>query len=182
MRSFACLALLGLLAVQGCAAERDSFDRDAGDGGRPLRDGRPWIPLDDGDDGDEDAMPTVDVAPLDAADPVWDGGPFEDAAADAVAADAAIECQQLAERYARTVQEAQTCTGAGDCAFTVCETLCCSCEVFVNPASAAFPLLETLRSAWDTAECASVVACSATVCDPPIAAECSSRYLCTTLR
>jgi hypothetical protein len=169
--------LLGVLALAGaCAGPRDV--RDGGDA--------PFAPYDarvdlgapaDAEDAREDVAPTVDVIP-------FDGGPAPfDAALDAAAETGDAEtCRALAESYAQQVQEAQACMAAGDCGAVVCETLCCNCEVYVNARSAAFPMLERLRTRWQAAGCVAMTACPLSMCEPPSSAECSSRGRCTTLR
>src|SRR5260221_4693859 len=67
-----------------------------------------------------DAIPTVDVLAFDAA-------PTTDATDDSIRSDAtSTSCAALADLYAHTVRDAETCTVSGDCATTVCETLCCN--------------------------------------------------------
>lgn len=121
-----------------------------------------------------DVSLTVDAHPFDTA---------PDAnAADVSGSDASSRCAALAESYALAVREAQSCMASLECTALVCETLCCNCQVYVNPASATYSSLARLSAEWASEGCPAEIACPTKVCDPPSSAQCSSTGRCVTLR
>jgi hypothetical protein len=126
-----------------------------------------------------DVPPTVDVNPFDAT---WFDGvaPRPDAAMDA--SDAADRCAMIAESYAYAIRQSQICTASTDCRDVVCETPCCTCQVYVNSTASSYRSLAPLMSDWTASGCASRVMCDTTRCDPPSGAECSTAGRCVTLR
>jgi hypothetical protein len=131
-----------------------------------------------------DVAPTVDVTTFDAASGN-DGASLHDASSsDGHAEDAAAiaACMALADEYASAVRGAQVCSSRGDCSALVCETLCCNCHVYVNPAASSAAMLDSLTSRWHTAGCDAELPCTPMTCDPPASAECSMAGRCTTLR
>ena len=155
---------------------RDGFDARRFDGGDPDR--TAVIDVSDASIGN-DVPVTIDVQVFDAR---LDAAAL-DSSADASSADVGtMICVQLSETYAMLVRDSQTCSVAGDCGSSVCETLCCSCYVYVNPMSRDYPSLARLRSEWASHSCPAMMLCPPTPCDPPVAAECTTSGHCTTLR
>jgi hypothetical protein len=126
-----------------------------------------------------DVPPTVDVIPFDTT---WSDavGPSADVSLDAP--DVTDHCTLIAEAYVYALRQTQACTSATDCRDVMCETPCCTCQVFVNSASSSYRLLAPLMSEWMTAGCSDRVTCDTTRCDPPSGAECSTAARCVTLR
>ncbi len=169
------MALAVALALAGCAddsvavPDATRFDpRDA------VVDPRPDVTLDSGAAADGGQ---VDVIPFDATS---DAGGSDGAGPDgALTPDS---CASVAERYAATVREAEACTAGSACTTLVCETLCCACQVYVNPGTPAAHRLADLRSRWAAMACAHSVDCPGISCDRPVSAACSSEGRCVTLR
>jgi len=130
-------------------------------------------------------LPTfVDVAvPTDTGAPAVDAGGRVDAAAfDAPVAQDGGACATLAESYANAVRSAQQCTEGAACSTLACETLCCACEVYVNPAVEAFALLDRLRRMAQTLGCTELLPCPGKPCAMASRAVCSGEGRCVTLR
>lgn len=120
-----------------------------------------------------DVFPSIDVTPL------GDAGSSLDVAAPG---DAGAACQAVSEDYAAAVREAQSCRVDDECAARVCETLCCACEVFVNPTVAQAARLQLLRERWGTMGCATMGRCAGGGCGAALAASCSAEGRCVTVR
>ena len=123
-----------------------------------------------------DVSPTVDVIAFD--------GSAADVPSDStqVPADAtANPCTALAEDYARTVRDAQICLAAADCSAVVCETLCCSCQVYVNGHSTLLDMLTTLQSQWTMRGCTEASTCTPYVCGGIVSTDCTSAGRCATV-
>ncbi len=122
-----------------------------------------------------DVSPTVDVVAFDvmASDVASDRGSITDAAPN--------PCPAIAEQYARAVRDAQACHTATDCGAIVCETLCCTCQVYVNGATAEAALITPLQQAWETHGCAATVTCIASVCGGVASTDCTSAGRCATV-
>lgn len=131
------------------------------------------------DAGALDVVPTVDITPFDGGPDAASMPPPFDAAAGDSAGDA---CALLADAYLAAVRAAQRCSLATDCATLVCETLCCSCQVYTSATAAELDVLMRLQSSWRAAGCSARVTCPTTPCDPAVVAECSSTGRCTTIR
>ena len=126
----------------------------------------------------------VDVAaPFDTGAPGTDAGAAGDAASADLGADLdAGQCGALAEAYAEAVRDAQRCVGDGGCATLACETLCCTCEVYVDPAATALATLSRLRGMAQALGCVALLPCPGQPCGAPAGAVCSSEGRCVTLR
>lgn len=96
--------------------------------------------------------------------------------------DGAARCTEPAEDYATAVREAQACVTDDDCQMSVCETLCCTCRVRVNPATSAYALIATASERWESRGCAATVECPSSHCAVDTDAVCSTEGRCVTLR
>ncbi len=121
-----------------------------------------------------DGTPQVDVIPFDAPN-------IADASINA-SDDVPVTCQDIADRYVENVRAAQACTAATDCTTVVCETPCCTCQVYLRAGNPAYARLDDLRTRWTAMDCATVLGCPATPCQLPEAAACSSLGRCVTVR
>lgn len=185
---------LGLLVLAGCGGESPGPT----DVGRfetreavvdPLPD---TAPPPDALDASSDLQPTVDVVQYDAAaDAAPDAAPVADAAAfDRPAPDLPAPprdvpdtpCTDLAERYATAVRQAQTCATAAECATLVCETLCCTCEVYVSNVGDRARALADLRASAERMNCRAMLPCPDVRCPAPRSGVCSTEGRCVTLR
>lgn len=129
------------------------------------------------DAGAEADAPLVDVtiADISAARDV-------SAAVDGAPPDVPPACVALANEHAAEVRDAQRCLRDSDCDTLVCETLCCSCEVYVSAASGALSRARALESRGSTQGCTALLPCPRTPCDRAGRAVCSGEGLCVTLR
>lgn len=121
------------------------------------------------------------IAPLDAGTPAGDGS-VDVARADLGADPDVGQCVVLAEAYAEAVREAQRCAGDAGCATLACETLCCTCEVYVDAMTGAFSALGRLRGMAQVLGCTALLPCPGRPCAAPTGAVCSSEGRCVTLR
>ncbi len=147
--------------------------------------------LDAGDDRAEAPAP-VDVTVYDAAfDAPYDAGasPADASRSDVSLLDIplpldapATPCTDLAERYAAAVREAAVCAASTECAARVCETLCCTCEVFVTAAGESVRALDALRTRAERMGCSAMLPCPSTRCPAPRSGLCSTDGRCVTLR
>lgn len=133
-----------------------------------------------------DVPVTVDVMVLDSAAtdvPPQDGG-AADVSADAASSPdvVASTCADLAERYAATVREAQRCTADTQCEFPVCETLCCTCDVFVAAMGDTAGVLQEFQRRSALLGCRAVLRCADTHCEAARSGACSMEGRCVTLR
>ncbi len=133
-----------------------------------------------------DDLPTfVDaVMPLDVGAPPSDtGAPVADAPSfDAAAPADGGRCTELAEAYADAVRGAQRCMGETQCSTLACETLCCACEVYVDPMAEGFGALDRLRRMAQGMGCREVLPCPGQACPAASGAVCSGDGRCVTLR
>ncbi len=111
-----------------------------------------------------------------------DNGASDVVGADAVSSVDAPGCVEAAESYAAAVRAAQQCGPEADCSGRVCETLCCTCEVFIDPRAATAGRIVGLRDRWRSLGCAAIVRCPAIPCGDPMGAVCSTDGRCVTLR
>lgn len=126
-----------------------------------------------------DAVMLVDLG----APPSDTGAPVTDAPRlDAGAAADGGQCTELAEAYAQAVRSAQRCMGETQCSTLACETLCCACEVYVDPMAEGFGALDRLRRMAQTQGCAEVLPCPGQACPAAAGAVCSGDGRCVTLR
>ncbi len=159
----------------GCGGTSSSRD-----GGRDgwVYDSAYDVALRDGASNDAvDVAPSVDVVLFDAAS--------SDAAADApTASDAGngAACTNVGEQYARIIREAQSCQTSADCSTVVCETICCSCQVYVNGTPEQLETLAMLQAHWTELHCEDIQPCVRYACGAPAAAECTSAGRCATVR
>jgi hypothetical protein len=168
-----CWWLAALLV--GCSAQNAS---DAGRDGAWFYDGSFDVQRREVGAGDvEDVAPSVDVVVFDAA-PMDASADVPTAAPDA----AASECSAIAEEYARTVREAQSCTQSSDCSTILCETICCNCQVYVSGTPDQLDSLAMLQARWTDLHCDEVSPCMRYMCGAPLATECTSAGRCATLR
>lgn len=130
-----------------------------------------------------DASPPGDAPPPppDAARP--DAPPPDGPSFDLVVPEDApmTPCSDLAERYAAAVREAQSC-GAAGCEARVCETLCCTCEVFISGTMERMRQLDDLRGRATALGCQPTLGCPTTRCPPARSGACSADGRCVTLR
>lgn len=91
-------------------------------------------------------------------------------------------CVALANDHATAVREAQRCLRDEDCNALLCETLCCSCEVFVSGQSPEVAAARALQARAMTEGCTALLPCPRTPCEPASRAVCSSEGRCVTLR
>lgn len=137
-----------------------------------------------------DVQVTVDVVVYDGPS---DAAVSDAVAPDIVAADATADlaapgdvvaptCADLAERYAATVREAQRCTADVQCGFQVCETLCCTCDVFVAAMGDTAGVLQEIQRRSAVLGCRETLRCSDVRCEVPRGGACSMDGRCVTLR
>jgi hypothetical protein len=143
-------------------------------------DPRPDATADQG--GLADSVLDVTVVPFDSPPPPDAPAP----GADAPRPDAPppTGCVAIAEAYAEAVRDAQRCVGPGPgaCGALLCETLCCTCEVYVHATSAAFALAQSLRARWGGTGCPGMLPCPRPPCGRPAMGLCSAEGQCVTLR
>jgi hypothetical protein len=133
------------------------------------------VPVDSGEGG-TDVLVSVDVVAFDGPSPMGDAN-------DATSIDATgSACAELDDRYAALVRLGQSCASASDCNETVCETLCCTCEIYVNGSAVSMGQLAALRQSWALQHCTDTITCATTLCDPATGGVCSSTGQCATLR
>jgi hypothetical protein len=89
-------------------------------------------------------------------------------------------CADLAEQYALTVREAARCSDSTECSASVCETLCCTCQVFVTMGT--IRALNDVRVRAESLGCLTSLRCLAPRCPPPMVGVCSGSGRCVTLR
>jgi hypothetical protein len=139
--------------------------------------------------------PSIDVAvfdlpAIDAGMPRIDTGSVDGAAVDGfVAIDRPFLkdrpmtlCTELAEQYATAVREAQRCAVASECGATVCETLCCTCMVYVSGLGDRVRRLDAMRTQGERMGCNAMLSCPEIRCPAPLAGACSTEGRCVTLR
>jgi hypothetical protein len=153
---------------------------------------------------DADVQPTVDVVVFDApaADatapdvmvsdgvaPPPDASRPDGAAPDGPTFDLVVPedalmtpCSDLAERYAAAVREAQACGSTAGCDVRVCETLCCTCEVFISGSADRMRALDDLRGRATALGCQPMLRCPIMRCPPARSGACSADGRCVTLR
>jgi hypothetical protein len=71
---------------------------------------------------------------------------------------------------------------ASDCAAVVCETICCSCQVYVSGTPEQLDTLAMLQAQWTELRCDEISPCMRYVCGAPLATECTSAGRCATVR
>ncbi|MBI5517740.1 MAG: hypothetical protein HY909_28470 [Deltaproteobacteria bacterium] len=150
------------------------------------------VTIDPRPDATMDSSPTdssldVTVVPFDSPPPPADAGaPRPDGARPD--APPPTGCVEIAEAYAQAVREAQTCLGPGPgpgpagCSTLLCETLCCTCEVYANVGTVAFSLAQSLRMRWAGTGCPGMLPCPGVRCGRPAMGACSAEGRCVTLR
>jgi hypothetical protein len=89
-------------------------------------------------------------------------------------------CAALAEQYALTVREAARCSDSAECSASVCETLCCTCQVFVTMGM--IRALNEVRVRAESLGCLTTLRCLGPRCPPPMVGVCSGSGRCVTLR
>lgn len=140
-------------------------------------------------DGGGADVPSPDTAPSDAVAPPPDASRPDAAAPDGPSFDLVVPedapmtpCSDLAERYAAAVREAQSCGGTAGCEARVCETLCCTCEVFISGTMERMRELDELRGRATALGCQPMLRCPTTRCPPARSGACSADGRCVTLR